>query len=378
LESRKKKLIYIVNADWAFISHRLPLALYTMSIGYDVTIVAIEERNLGSQIRNYGFKFIPLPTTRSSTNIFKEINVIFFLVKLFKREKPDIVHNVTLKPVAYVSIVARFFRRIKVINAITGFGTIFIDKKANRLNHFLLMRLFNFGFRNSNLRFILQNIDDYGFVSNLGNIERNNLFLIPGSGVNTNEFKYSNEPNSDRIKFLLPARMLWDKGVGEFEIAARSLFLKYKEKAEFILAGDIDIENKTAVPIKLLKKWTNLGHVKWIGHQTNIAELISESHVVVLPSYQEGLPKSLIEACSVGRAIITTDVPGCRDVVENNLNGLLVKLKDSKSLEEAMEFLINHPEIRKKMGVEGRRKAESTFDISLIVKQTVEVYQSYK
>lgn len=372
----KEKLFIVVNVDWAFLSHRLQLALSAKDAGYAVTVIAIEERKLGNKIRGYGFEFIALPTTRSGTNIFKELTTILFLYSLYRKRQPDIVHHVTLKPVAYGSVAARLVPKIKVINAITGFGTIFIDRKSNKVEYYLLMLLFKFGFNNANLRFILQNVDDLNFVKSLRLMNENNIFLVQGSGVDLNDYPYSEEPISEKVIFLLPARMLWDKGVGEFEKAARLLYSKYNSSVEFLLAGATDEYNKTVVDEKVLLQWTKEGHVKWIGFQYDMPTLIKNSNVVVLPSYQEGLPKSLIEACAIGRPIISTDVPGCREVVGGGENGILVHVKDVKSLTEAMEIMINNSELRKKMGKAGRRKAEELFSMEKVIGQTLDIYRS--
>ena len=173
---------------------------------------------------------------------------------------------------------------------------------------------------------------------------------------------------------LLPARMLKDKGIYEFKNTVYSLSKSIQKKTEFILAGDIDSFNKTSLNIKELKKWNNEGIVKWIGHQKNMNLLMRKSNIVVLPSYLEGLPKSLIEASSSGRPIITTDVPGCRDVVEHNVNGVLVKVRDYVELSKAIKKLLSERNTRIQMGIEGRKKAEDIFSNERINKLTYEIY----
>jgi glycosyltransferase involved in cell wall biosynthesis len=374
---RNKKLLIVLNVDWAFLSHRLDLALYAKTLNYEVTIAAMEERELGSKIRKYGFNFIKLPSTRSNTNIIDEIRVIYFLYNLYKTEKPDIIHHVAMKSVIYGSFATMFLKHPKIINAITGMGTVFIDKKNNLLSYLFITLSLRLTFDKKNTRVIMQNKDDFKFIERKNIVKKSNIFLIPGAGVNLEKFPFIKEKkDTNKVRFLLPARMLWDKGIKEYVEAARYMKLKYKGKVEFILAGNIDIHNKTVIPRNVLLKWNKEKNIKWIGFQNDIPSLISSANVVVLPSYQEGLPKSLIEACAIGRAIITTNVPGCRDVVDHGVNGLLVKVKDSESLINAMEVLTFNDKLRSLMGFKGRKKAEELFDLKKIIKSTIKTYEN--
>lgn len=369
-----KKIFIVVNVDWAFLSHRLELGLGLLKKGHNVTIIGIEERMMGEKIRSHGFDFIPLPSTRSGKNIFIEISTILFLYKTYKKEKPDIIHHVTLKPVIYGSLACKFLNINKVINAITGLGTVFIDKKNNLITFLIIRFLLWFAFRKNNLDFIFQNQTDMEIFTDLNIADKKKFNLIPGAGVDLKKFSYSKDPKNKKLMVLLPARMLKDKGIYEFKNAVYSLSKSIQKKTEFILAGDIDSFNKTSLNIKELKKWNNEGIVKWIGHQKNMNLLMRKSNIVVLPSYLEGLPKSLIEASSSGRPIITTDVPGCRDVVEHNVNGVLVKVRDYVELSKAIKKLLSERNTRIQMGIEGRKKAEDIFSNERINKLTYEIY----
>lgn len=371
----KKKLFIVVNVDWFFLSHRLELALEAIKKGYDVTIFAIEEDGR-QEIESYGLKFIPLSTSRSGTNILQELKVLLFLWRHYKDGKPAIVHHVAVKPVTYGSVAAKLTRIPKVINALSGLGFLFINADQNRFLYRVVQLLFRFGFSNPNTRFILQNKDDIEMIKQLKVIEESQIFLIKGSGVNLEEFAYTEEKLCDKVRILLPARMLWDKGVGEFVKAAELLHQKYADQAEFILAGPVDLENKSGIEESQLRAWTDLGHIEWIGFQNNMVEVLINSHIIVLPSYREGLPKSLIEACAIGRAIVTTDVPGCREVVQHGVNGLLVPVKDPDSLAAAIEQLILNSDLRKKMGEAGRRLAEDEFSIENVLEKTFQIYES--
>lgn len=370
-----KKLFIVVNVDWFFLSHRLPIALEALNRAYDVTIFAIEEDGKGDEIRSYGLNFIALPTSRSGTNIFRELKVLFFLLKHYRKGKPDIVHHIAVKPVTYGSIAAKIARVPRVINALSGLGFLFINAAQNKLIYHLVQSLFRFGFRNPNLSFILQNQDDLQMIKKLKLLKEKQIYLIKGSGVNLDEYAFNKEKFTQKLIVLLPARMLWDKGVGEFVKAAKLLHQKYSKNVEFVLAGGVDMGNKAGIDQEQLESWNLEGIVKWIGFQENMIELLQEANIVVLPSYREGLPKSLIEACAIGRAIITTDVPGCREVVNNGVNGFLVPVKEVLPLANAIETLLLNKELRIKMGKEGRKIAEKNFSIETVVEKTFQIYE---
>lgn len=375
---KTKKLFLVINVDWFFLSHRLPIALEALQRGYDVTVFAIEEGGHGEEIRSHGLKFVPLPTSRSGTNIFTELKVLFFLYRYYKKEKPDIIHHVAVKPVTYGSVAAKLANVPKVVNALSGLGFLFINADTNRMAHKIVTTVFNYGFKNPNLRFILQNNDDVQMIRKMKVLADEQIFRIKGSGVDLNEFSYSKEQMTpqEKVKILLPARMLWDKGVGEFVEAAKIIQKKLANKTEFILAGNVDMGNRARIMETQLQAWTKEGYVNWIGYQKNIAEVIRSTHILVLPSYREGLPKSLIEACAIGRPIVTTDVPGCREVVEEGINGFLVPKKDSIQLADRIERLIKDKQLRIQMGEAGRKKAEAEFSIENVLEQTFDIYDS--
>ncbi|MEL6924388.1 MAG: glycosyltransferase family 4 protein [Bacteroidota bacterium] len=370
-----KKLVIVVSVDWFFLSHRLPLAEEAMKRGYDVVVAAVEEGNKGEQIRNLGMTFYPLPTTRSGTTLWREIRVMFYLLWVYLRERPDIVHHVAMKPVTYGSIVARICGVKRVVNALSGMGFLFINKEKTTWIHRLLRLGFRFGFRNRNIHFILQNEDDFRLVNEIGVLDPKQLYMIKGSGVNLEKYPYSVEPPAEKLKILLPARMLWDKGVGEFVRAAEQLFPKYGHMAEFVLCGGYDEGYRLRIEEEELQKWHDQGKINWIGYQSDMPHVLAQAHIVVLPSYREGLPKSLIEACSIGRPIVTTDVPGCRAVVDDGVNGYLVPCRNRQLLAEAIEKLILDRNLRIRMGKASRDKAEHLFSLTQVVDQTFTIYE---
>lgn len=357
--SKSKKIIFVASVDWAFMSHRLPLALAVRDKGFEVLVYAVQEGKLKEKIESYGFTFRPLPTTRSGTNLLRELNVVRFLYKEYRREKPLIVHQITVKPVTYGSLACRFLKIPLVVNALTGLGFLFINKDRNRIKYNIIKKIFDFGFKNRKMHFILQNHDDMKMVLKFKHVSQDRVHLIKGSGVDLQEFEFQPGPSGDVIQILFLARMLWDKGLKEFVTAAERLKKVYGDKVRFVLAGGADYGNKAGVPREVLEQWNREGNVTWIDHQKDVKKHITESHIVCLPSYREGLPKALIEACAIGRPIVTTDVPGCREVVEHGVNGFLVPLYDDIELSERLSQLINNESLRNQMGVAGRIKAES-------------------
>ncbi|MBK7690911.1 MAG: glycosyltransferase family 4 protein [Bacteroidetes bacterium] len=368
-----KSLFLVVNVDWFFLSHRLPIALAAKERGYDVTIIAIDSGD-SDKIRSYGLKFIAIPTSRSGLNIFSEFKTLLFFIRLYRTAKPDIVHHVAMKPVIYGSLAARITGIHKVVNAFSGMGFVFTTK--NTILKSFIIFLFKIAFKNDRIRFIFQNQDDLQEVIQSKMIDLKYCYTIKGSGIDLQEFAYSAEPQSDKVVFIFPARMLHTKGVVEFIEAAKIVDRKFPGKSEFILAGMIDLENKAGIPEPDLLAMCSIPAIKWIGHQDDILSQLIKAHVVVLPSYREGIPKTLIEACAVGRAIITTNVPGCKEVVTHEVNGLIVEKGQIQELALAIERLLLNKDLRIKMGKEGRKIAEAEFSIVNVIQKTIDIYEN--
>ena len=367
------KLFLVVNVDWFFLSHRLPIALEALKRGYEVTIFTIDTGKK-AEIESYGLKCVSLPTSRSGTHILKELKVIALLWRYYKREKPEIIHHVALKPVTYGSIVCRILKIQNVTNALSGMGFLFANPEKVSFTRRILLSLFKIAFKNPYLKFIFQNEDDLNIIVDSGVVDKKQCYIIKGSGVSLNEFAYSVEPDDKKVRFTLPARMLTDKGIAEFVEAAKMIETQHPNKAEFILAGAIDMGNKAGIPETQIKDWDKEGFVQYIGFQTDMVKVVKEANVIVLPSYREGLPKSLIEACAIGRAIITTDVTGCRDVVTEGVNGFIVPAKNHEALAQAMEKLLLNRTLRLEMGKKGRAIAEKEFSIEGVIEKTFHIY----
>jgi len=368
---KKNKLLYLVNVDWFFISHRLQIALAAKQTDYGVIIVT-KDTGKFSFLKEKGFAVSDINLTRSGINPIKEILVIAKVFFIYLFQKPDLVHHVALKSVLYGSIIS-YILKIPTVNALSGLGYLFTDNQRNgkirKLVLFILKKVLN----NNHSILILQNNDDAEYFIKNNLITKNKLKIIKGSGVNLEEFRFFKEPEDDFIKIVFPARLLIDKGIIEFIEAAKICKSKYVN-IEFLLVGDLDTHNPTTIKKKTLDKAIAENFVTWSGFQNDMVKIYNNSHIVVLPSYREGLPKALIEACAVGRPIVTTDVPGCREVVKENYNGFLVPVKNYELLAKAIEKLILDKDLRIKMGKNARILAEENFSIDSVVEKTLKIY----
>ena len=367
------KVLYVVNVDWFFISHRLPLAIEAKKRGYEVFVLA-GDTGVGASLKSFDITFIPWNISRSGTNFFKEIQAIAQLFKVFRHIKPHLVHNVGVKAVIYGSLASQLFRK-SYINALAGMGFAFTaDTLKAQILRVIIKRFFVFIFKSKKSLLILQNEDDKKWFLENGYIDSSKLRLIKGSGVNLNDFKLVSEPTSFPPIVCLPSRMLWDKGIGEFIDAVRMLKTYDLENVRFVLAGGIDTENPANIPQKQLQEWVSEGIVEWWGYQTDMPNLLSKVTIVVLPSYKEGLPKVLLEASAIGRAIITTDVVGCREIIKNDYNGILVPPQNAVALAKAISKLLYDSELRKKYIENGFASVKHNFTIEIVTEQTFILY----
>jgi glycosyltransferase involved in cell wall biosynthesis len=367
------KVLYVVNVDWFFISHRLPLAIEAKKRGYEVFVLA-GDTGVGASLKSFDITFIPWNISRSGTNFFKEIQAIAQLFKVFRHIKPHLVHNVGVKAVIYGSLASQLFRK-SYINALAGMGFAFTaDTLKAQILRVIIKRFFVFIFKSKKSLLILQNEDDKKWFLENGYIDSSKLRLIKGSGVNLNDFKLVSEPTSIPPIVCLPSRMLWDKGIGEFIEAIRILKTYGLKNIRFVLAGGIDTENPAKIPQKQLQEWVSEGIVEWWGYQTDMPNLLSKVTIVVLPSYKEGLPKVLLEAAAIGRAIITTDVVGCREIIKHDYNGILVPPQNAEVLAEAISKLLNDSELRKRYIENGFELVKQNFTIETVTEQTFNLY----
>ena len=378
MSKKSKRLLYFVSEDWYFCTHRLPLAKVAVAEGYEVFLIT-SLSDYQKQIEEAGIKVIPLQYfNRSSGNLKTELLSLKELKTIYKNINPDLVHHVAMKPVIYGSLIAWISKTPRVINAFGGLGYLFTHK--NLKTRFLregIQRILKILLNRSNSTLILQNVDDEKLLLDRHIIQKDHLVLIKGVGVNTDIFSYQKEPHIDEEKGPIVAfvsRMLKDKGLLEL-IEAIKILRSRHIKAQFHFWGDIDPLNPSSITTQELNNWQQDGLIVWHGATKEVASVYQKSLLVVLPSYREGLPKTLLEAASCGRAIVTTDVPGCREVVQNNKNGFLVPSKEAFSLADAIQELITNSPLRKKMGKQGREIIERNFTEKEIIQQTLHLYR---
>jgi glycosyltransferase involved in cell wall biosynthesis len=371
-ERKRPKLLFLVTEDWYFCSHRLPLALGAQAAGFDVVVASRVNRH-GPIIESYGLRLVPLTITRRGKNPFKELGAIARIASVYRREAPDIVHHVALKPVIYGSIAARISNVPVVVNAVAGLGYLFVSRNlVARIARFFVQYAYRFLLNLSKGKVVVQNDDDRALLTRVARLASDQTVLIRGSGVDMDVFSVQPEPEGP-VTVVLASRMLWDKGVGEFVAAARSL-RSVDTSIRFVLVGESDPDNPASISNDQLSAWLRDGAVEWWGRRDDMPEVFAASHVVCLPSYREGLPKVLIEAAACGRPIVTTDVPGCREVVRHGENGLLVPARDSRSLADALRQLIENAPMRRVMGQRGREIVETEFSEHKVVRETLQVY----
>ena len=369
----KKKLLFIVNVDWFFISHRLPIALAAIQSGYDVYL-ACQITDKQQILESYGIKVMPIPLTRTGTSLFTEIKSLASIYQCIRKVNPDILHLVTIKPVLYGGIITRFVRipRPRIVASISGLGYIFIasDKKT-KLFKTCIVWLYKVALSGKNTAVIFQNTNDSELFIKNKIITTNQIRMTRGSGVDLENYVVTTCPEGIPIVIFM-ARLLKDKGILEFVEAAR-LLKKRNQKIRMVLVGQPD-SNPKSVDLATVSQWENENTIEYWGHSTNAPETISNSTIVVLPSYREGLPKILIEAAACGRAVITTDVPGCRDAIIPNITGLLVPPKNAHELAAAIEKLTKDIPTCKKMGAAGRLLAEKEFSIVDVINIHLAIY----
>lgn len=366
----RRKLLFFVTEDYYFVSHRLALAVAAQAAGYEICVVT-RVRESGDIIRRAGLRLIPFENARGGLNPLRELSTAWRLVRLYWHEQPDLVHHVAMKPILYGSLAARVATHAGIVNAVAGMGWLFTSSGgvARWLRPFVrwtLRRALRTGIA------LVQNPDDARLVAELG-VRRSQIRQIPGSGVDLQQFQPHPTPEGVPV-VVLPARLLWDKGVCEFVAAARMLRQK-GVKARFLLAGEPDPFNPSSVGAGRLSEWVNEGVVEYLGWVADVPALLAQCHIVCLPSYREGLPKALIEAAAAGKPIVATDVPGCREVVRDGDNGLLVPRRDAAALAVALARLIENSHLREEMGARSRARAEKEFGLDSAIKRTLALYE---
>lgn len=369
-----RRILMVVNHAGFFLTHRLPLAVAARERGHEVHIATPQSKHVPA-IEASGLAWHPVRLTRSGTNPFAELRAVSDLVSLYRRLRPDLVHHVTTKPVLYGTAAARITGVPAVVNALAGLGHLSL---ADDFFHRVLRGGVRLGFkailRHRNMRVIFQNEDDRSAFVDRGILSPRETVLVPGSGVDPDLFLPTERPRGNPPVVVLPSRMLYTKGVAEFVSAARILRAD-GATARFVLVGEPDPDNPASIPAWQLSRWASEGVVEWQRRRDDMPAVYAESDIVVLPSYREGMPKVLIEAAACGLPAVTTDVPGCRDVVEHERSGLLVPVRDQgRELAKAIARLLGDEELSRAMGRRGRELVLERFALSRVVDQTLSLY----
>lgn len=367
-----KKLFIVVNVDWFFLSHRKDVALATKEAGWDVTIVTADTGKM-KDVEALGLKTINLPMSRSGMNIVEELKTLNWLRKLYKYEKPDVVHHVGMKTILWGTLAAKFSKVKGVVNAISGLGGFFAEDNKGLLSK-IMPKVLKFSHNRPNLLCIFQNYDDWDLYVKHNIINYNQGRFIKGSGVNLNQFCFTPQPTEGKIRVILTARMIVEKGIFLLTDAAERLRSKYQDNVEFLLIGGLD-DHPGAITKEQLDTVCDGNYIQWLGYRTDIAELLKSCHIVAFPSYyMEGLPKSLIEADAIGRPIITSNSVGCKETVIDGYNGFLIQPKDVDALTEKLDLLISNKELCTQMGANARKYAEEYFSIDTVIERHLSIY----
>lgn len=365
------KALLFANTDWYLYNFRLALAKQLRTQGYEVVLLS-PPGDFQNLLKENGFQWIPFPLSRQGTNPLSELGTIWRLMRIYRQVKPDIVHHFTVKPVIYGSLSAHILRIKGIINSITGLGHLFIDTGfITRILRVLAKLLYRTSLRRTQV--VFENPEDQNTFIQNRLLQPGQTSLIPGTGVDVEKF-HPVPKNNEEPLILFASRLLATKGLFEFVEAARQLKQK-GSRARFAIAGTPDPGNPASVPPEQIDAWKRSGIVEVWGWQADMPSTLAKADIFCLPSYREGVPSALLEACASGLPIVATDVPGCRDVVTHGINGLLVPPQDPHALAEAIETLLADSGLRAEMGKAGRQLALEKFSMEKIIEQTLEVYR---
>jgi len=377
-DNKRAHVVMTVHWDWVLYNFRLPLARALRENGYQVTFVCPAGHYL-SKVEAEGFSCVRWKISRKSLNPFREAGSIVHLAGIYRRLKPDIVHHFCVKPNLYGTLAASFSHVPAVINTFTGLGYLLYDSLRARILLFFLNPFFRWAINHPNAVVIFQSESDRRILKEKNILASGaKVFIIPGSGVDIDRFKGKAYSGMDLQRgkkpvVLMASRLLWDKGVKEFIGMAQTL-KNQGVQAEFWIAGAPDKGNPECISDSEIEKWSRQGDVKFLGHQDDIFDILSQTDIAVLPSYHEGVPRFLLEAASAGLPLIATDAGGCRMIVHDGVNGYVVPAKNVTALAEAVGRLINDPDLRNRMGEASRQIAVKEFDETKIDKQFLEIY----
>ena len=370
----ERRVLFVCNVDWFVLLHWSDLLADMVRRGHHVHVLCADSGRL-EEIRALGVTVDAIPISRAGTRPLDELRTFTRIARGLRRFKPDLVHTVTIKPNLYATLATRLLnRRVPVVCAVTGFGFVF-DAQTNVGVSGAVRWLLRLVLRSARVHVQVENAEAVERVVELGLSTRDRTHLIEGAGVDTDQFHPAESGGSDTeaATVLLPARMLRDKGVVEFIAAARSLSVR--SDIRFLLAGRLDVDgNPTAIRGAELDELLIGSGADWLGEVEDVAELMREVDIVALPSYHEGLPKALLEAAACGLPLIATDIPGCRPVVHDGENGILVPVRDAASLASAIERLASDPALRSTYGERSRQLAVDRFDRRIVLERFAELH----
>ena len=371
-----RSILFLVTEDWYFVLHRLPIARAALQAGYQV-LIATQLSEYRALLEGEGFTVIPMKWRRSSMNPLHALGEIRQILAIYRSYTPDLVHHIALKPSLYGSIAAGWSGTAPVVNNLAGLGQAFSSTGvAASVVRQGLITAFRMLFRRRHSCTIVENTDDRQFLIDTVGMSPGRAVLILGIGVDETRFVYHEESGKAIPAVVMVSRLLWPKGVRELVEAGRLLRTRGIEVV-IRLVGKPDEASSVSVPQEALQAWHEQGDIEWLGHQDDVPKIWAEAAIAVLPSYyREGIPRSLLEAAACGRPVVTTDMPGCREIVEDGVNGYLVTPGDVVSLADALEKLINDRLLRARMGRAGREMVLERFTERQVVGQTLETYRS--
>lgn len=375
-KEQRKRLLFIVNVDWFFVSHRLNIALEARARNYEVHI-ATAITTQGDLLKSHGLIVHPLSLGRSDQGLWTVFREFTEMFRVCREVQPDLVHLVTIKPVLLGGLATRLAGVPAVVAAVSGLGFVFVSSgfKA-KLRRWLVAAAYKWALDHRNLRVIFQNADDRDLVCRMTGLAQGRASIIGGSGADLQVYRYTPIPEGETL-VILASRLLFDKGVREFIDAIRLLESERVQgsRIRFALVGAPDPGNPSSISEAELASWARDGVVEIWGHRDDMPQVLAAASVVVLPSYREGMPKVLIEASACGRAIVTTDIPGCRDVIQPGISGMLVPPRDAHALATAIATLVNDRRLCISMGMAGRRLAERAYDVKHVVAEHLRIYR---
>ena len=377
LPLERPRVLLVSNTSWYLYNFRLPLIHDLRSKGYDLALVAPHDAYT-PLLEAEGLTVHPWMVKRASVNPLTEAHALVDLLRIYRREKPDLVHHFTIKACLYGTVAAKGARVYRVINAVTGLGHVFLGtRRRSRLLRRAIRPMYRAAFKARRSTVVFQNAADQEQLIQLGMTDGDRARLIRGSGVDIQHFQPREDSAGrfhDPLQILFPSRLIREKGTVELLQACRRLWLEGYE-FEVLVAGALDSGNRSALSVSELDELQADSRVRCLGHVCDMPTLYASSDLVVLPSWREGLSRALIEAAAMERPIITTDVPGCRDVVDHGLSGILVPLRDARAIELAIRLLVENPDLARRFGKAARKKVVAEFQVSLVNQNTLQQYE---